>query len=1086
MSEENNAAKCGNKKDAKNPAGSCPVKFGVIDIVPVRYAIDDMDDEEKEQKHPLLDIHKGNGFFDVAHSKYTLRQLRDGWLYVYSNKDNTFHEYQVKGTQFIKIDWGSNEADKAPEERGKAGEAKSCLSYSKNDSLTISFSHQRWTWRLCEHMRSNTQCRNEWMRTVDLKTYSNTLEIEHGGGMRDFVHAVADIGTPKPSDVLFEKTCSPLKADDPSDDEFHLATHKKPVLETDYQCDLLEKNSALYIALDDQLADITDLFLKLSETYVRIVELQGTEEDEYKAQMAELTRSLARVTFSDDQLPEHIKSDPIERLKLEIEINEYLYQEQNVQQSSASYEYHVGEGVENTSWYKALEAKKQTIKERFNFEIKKEHTSQWKSQYRNFDEIRWNELNEYLFEQYDKLSELETLNSKLVYQHKEVTDTIEQMGIDPMYFGIDNQTEVGQRYLSELFSPITVELVQSGFNVPEIKHYLEKMLDLSNPNNLLALAPFAYSKEVVDELTTYSEGEAALNMSSPSDMIALHTRLSEFDTLTSDVRIQDSDWYKLLHIDIKAVFAAFIASNKANPILQFRPSMEMLNAIQPRTNQFSALSFMTRFRVLIMENLADSSFIVSVNPNYPKELAAFNKKYDQFLLSNSKTMAAIIRKEQFAAVLVQKASEFISENMPQMLKVSQNGSMLNIKGAISKGVAESWAAYKNTKADLVSFSERKWKGAASWNGVVAALNIWNSITVFSNLLQRNQESKTTEEYKSVAAEVVYTASWTVNACALVSRDAAWSEVMKDKDLLNERRKQALKTNKKLITKFVNLTRLVAVTGLIASVSEIYYVYKRLDSSLLSKEEVLAEKLKVISLIGQAGIFTTQLISCFMNGSIGAIFAPWMVIWLSVFGIAYIAATVFINMFKRTDMELWLVQSIWGVKTAKWSPEIELVNLQNILNKPVAQIDIGIVRTYQSISDSDKQWTLTIELPDYLSDKWFGIKVIKSASKKAIKHYNFIGNKEASQSEVEVNFTKVSNDNNCYQMKIERNHSEDISNITIYLDVLANRTPHVISYSGFQGGSGDINLSINKITSFNDYSKNESLGMEIVRLNNANS
>lgn len=92
----------------------------------------------------------------------------------------------------------------------------------------------------------------------------------------------------------------------------------------------------------------------------------------------------------------------------------------------------------------------------------------------------------------------------------------------------------------------------------------------------------------------------------------------------------------------------------------------------------------------------------------------------------------------------------------------------------------------------------------------------------------------------------------------------------------------------------------------------------------------------------------------------------------------------------------------------------------------------------------------------------------------------------SQSEVEVNFTKVNNDNNCYQMKIERNHSEDISNITIYLDVLANRTPHVISYSGFQGGSGDIKLNVNKVTSFNDYSKKENLDMEIVRLNNANS
>nr|MBB1315857.1 hypothetical protein [Aliivibrio sp. SR45-2] len=324
MSEANNAAMCGSKKDAKNPVGACPVKFGVIDIIPVRYAIDDMDNEEKEQKHPLLDTHKGHGFFDVAHSKYTLRQLRDGWLYVYSNKDKTFHEYQVKGTQFIKIDWGSNEADKAPEKRGQAGESKSCLSYSKNDTLMISFSHQRWTWRLCEHMRSNTQCRNEWMRTVDLKTYSNTLEIEHGGGMRDFVHAVADIGTPKPSDTLFGITCSPLKDDDPSDDEFHLATHKKTVLETDYQCDLLEKNSALYIALDDQLADITDLFLKLSSEVAEKAAIMGDEDKQYKLQMAELTRTLGRVRLDENELPKEIREDPISIFQFEKEITDYL------------------------------------------------------------------------------------------------------------------------------------------------------------------------------------------------------------------------------------------------------------------------------------------------------------------------------------------------------------------------------------------------------------------------------------------------------------------------------------------------------------------------------------------------------------------------------------------------------------------------------------------------------------------------------------------------------------------------------------------------------------------------------------------
>ncbi|WP_177342042.1 toxin VasX, partial [Klebsiella variicola] len=102
----------GQTNDAQNPASACPFKQPLIGIIPVRYAFDVYDDQG-QALHPLPKADRQwKGQFSIKQRSYTLRQLRDGWLYVYDETAKTLHEYEVVGCKLTKIDWSDDEANK--------------------------------------------------------------------------------------------------------------------------------------------------------------------------------------------------------------------------------------------------------------------------------------------------------------------------------------------------------------------------------------------------------------------------------------------------------------------------------------------------------------------------------------------------------------------------------------------------------------------------------------------------------------------------------------------------------------------------------------------------------------------------------------------------------------------------------------------------------------------------------------------------------------------------------------------------------------------------------------------------------------
>ena len=150
--------------------GQCPLMQAHVSIFPVRYALDESPQKGTHQGPNPLPRNWPAGTLPPLQSRsYTLRQLRDGWLYVWSGTDNTLHEYQVEGEMLTRHKW--TDAQLHQDTRSNPGDTRPYLLYPRNSQLRIAFPPVQWTWRMCELMRSSATRQAQWMREVDLPGY---------------------------------------------------------------------------------------------------------------------------------------------------------------------------------------------------------------------------------------------------------------------------------------------------------------------------------------------------------------------------------------------------------------------------------------------------------------------------------------------------------------------------------------------------------------------------------------------------------------------------------------------------------------------------------------------------------------------------------------------------------------------------------------------------------------------------------------------------------------------------------------------------------------------------------------------------
>ncbi|WP_111415552.1 T6SS effector BTH_I2691 family protein [Billgrantia lactosivorans] len=292
----------------------CPLYLECA-IFPVRYAIDEASSEREEAQgpHPLAESWQRHGYPELHTRSYTLRQLRDGWLYVWDEIDRNFHEYRIEGHQFTRIPWPEDINETRPDEREGNGESKPYLLYPCRSRIWLAYSPAQWTWRICEHMRSNVDARRRFMRPLNIRSAIVDPEnTAHVGPLNELGQHLADI-TPQgavsdfDSTTVMTRTLTQEEQEGEEETEDVSLAHKPEIDQNAVLAQVPDKDQALFVALDDPLGIVDDLTMNLLG---REMELEHfTDEHGHKLQTARVVQELCLVDI-DDLVDEEVRHDP--------------------------------------------------------------------------------------------------------------------------------------------------------------------------------------------------------------------------------------------------------------------------------------------------------------------------------------------------------------------------------------------------------------------------------------------------------------------------------------------------------------------------------------------------------------------------------------------------------------------------------------------------------------------------------------------------------------------------------------------------------------------------------------------------------
>lgn len=951
MSTPNQAAQCANTTDSKSPAGVCPLKNKKIAIIPVRYALDEPFSPPQKQPHP---VPAGAGFvvpLKLKESGYALRQLRDGWLYVYDEKAKTFDEYEVKEATFISQSHGS----------------KGHLLYPASHTLSLVYSPQRWTGRIRKEMEKSSGLRSVWMRQVKLGSFASTMKAPHCG-LPDVLDKVADLGMSNKGFVL---SSTPLAKPAEEDKQgIKLLAHKPAGSPATYKAGIPDPKSAMVVALEDPLADLADLSMKVNQLLAKREALLGKDDatiktNSHKLMMAEVTRNLARVRLDEKELPASVRGNVAKTQAFEEALDDYLGDRYLADIENMTAE--PGMVRFNSPMEKRADAKLQTLREQYGFNPSQKQVSQWKERAAFQDEVNWSGLNAFIKQYQVPLNELELA---LTRAHEDLFNGVTRLKADPLPFGLDNRTTRGQAYLQTLFAEAGQALSLSC-RTEERKKALEKLLGEKSRDNLLALAPYGFDAELHKGLSEQTVDNVWLSTSS-GDMTALFGRTADLETLLGDERIKQKPWFQ----KVEAVIGAMKDAGKS---MAKGAHAQIMAAILPHAWKNSPAG---NLRLVLLESLLGDQPL-QVNRDY----RMLHNRFQQKVWIIVKEMSAISSPPPGRSTTVKAINGQLKTLQQQLdtLIASEMPLLVKLKGDLYQQQARQYigdylASVRSGVSQRITAMNDRIPNLATFGGLVALLNLWNLTVVIDGAAQNAKsvgQSRASMQLGSALA-------WTGNAIAALYQGAVWGEIKQlragEKALTSISIKNASIGEHAAVVKSFSL-RMLALSslGIVAAGLEAW------DSALASQDPLISgiEKsllvAKTIVLGGQAAIFGAQTFIALgsMGGTsitIGAVFAPWMIISLFVLGFAYLFLVMLLNIFKRSELEKWLLQSTWGRQPANWSAEDELARFEMLVNKPGASLTVVRSKPQGWMDTGRPQWQLQLSLPTHLRGQTIGLNV----------------------------------------------------------------------------------------------------------------
>jgi hypothetical protein len=533
---------------AKIPATAtslCPFRKPEVAIVPVRYALDrSRYDAAPEKLKPLL---KGSRWAVMPKLKtrsYTLRQLYDGYVYVYDETAETLHEYAVSAAtgNLSRIVW--TDAQLGSDQRSGGSDAKPFLLYPRNNLLRIAFSAQQWTWRTCEHLRSSPASRDSWMKALDLKRYCMTMAEPDTLPLNRIAEAVADIDKEHVvGDDRFADSAVPTSESSSEETQPLFSPIGADVF---WQGSVEDQDSSLLIALDDPLAIFNDLGMQLAADQAAYRNWQA--EHEHKIQIAQTVTALCGAESEPEKLPASVRDNAALTHQYLSDVEAYfeqcMFEQEQIGNNTAP-----GGVLLLSDVFKSPEMRR-SLEMRYGSAPSDEALQAWKDRHKWRREVDLSGARQYLQQH---LPTGDTLLQQVRDTQSDFRQWSTHLGTEPLKLFVDPTHPESLLYLQTLM--LNLQIIYAQDNAASA--WLAEQE--ANDSSLFGTLRYGFSPALKHAL--HQEANALLN--GLGDITNLATRIGELNGTLNHQGFADKPWMKALKQPVQDTFKALgqLASN---------------------------------------------------------------------------------------------------------------------------------------------------------------------------------------------------------------------------------------------------------------------------------------------------------------------------------------------------------------------------------------------------------------------------------------------------------------------------------------------------------------------------------------------
>ncbi|WP_254313927.1 toxin VasX [Vibrio coralliilyticus] len=914
------------------------VEGETINIVPVRYAIDEIEDPEAEpatKPFGLPEDWKGKGSTKYSADSglsYTLRQLRDGWLYVYDHMTKELDEYEVKGVNFTQYLMGESEDPKlGKDSRGQAQEAKPYITYSTKTAISCVFSKHRWSWESYERVRAGEAKNGQFMSTRALK-----LPDASDVGDIELLSQVADIEESAVEDQRFANSSVLTSVDSEYPD-----LEVKPVASAaEIKSALPPEEAACIMAIDDYLAEGRDV----SAYFVGVASPYRLFEEQYTNQWALMQTAMQLCMFGskdDLKMPSIVK-----RRGQELE----FYKDLSSYYSSRSY-YDIAKSVEGSSerfdalnkelnklygsdMSSAMESKEAYFEEKYNVSPAKlksydtwAATDKWRKMLdwqRMFSEMEeLTKKREELFEPVAKVREdfhknLEKLSPHRIEWLMDLWDRETQDELLHYHMQIVEavtfiQSEQDQEFVAAQFdNPTTIiPLNTSGFS-RELFSILGSAIPLSIDDASAISADQQTEPSMQDKFAS-----AASNWGSAT---GIYSKLVDFltneDVYSSELLKPLSDGAKNIHLLINEfVEALSLAAPKTSASFIAQSSVLVLSAVAP-----TATANTTYMRMAMAERLA-LKMGLEVPDDYSTKFVEWRDKIkrNEATLKESKAMVdAFNRNDKSVSKSAFKAAREKYTNAKKVLRAS----MLEYpqKIVLPRDFASAMA---NAHMDILKGKFDRLGDYYKSVGGLGFIGLLFNLISFHDALDDAFEDDfvQTDEYLAI----IQTGMYSLSAVVGIRAGNSWvnvnsSELIRKRSYVYLMRYRASLqvdfSSIKALRLFNRWLSIAAVAGLVATSVELYRLADKL-SSVNDKEKGLYFA-QAGSLLTSSLVLGLQTVGYFGILPISVTAGAFATGLLAAAVVVYVATVLLLEVEKKDAYQNWLSNLPWGKSNRRLS------------------------------------------------------------------------------------------------------------------------------------------------------------------------